>query len=101
MEEFEFDRKNRKYRQYHTINEILFSWYKKCASANVFPDGPLFKEEAMLIKEGINNTEHFSTSNCWLEKWKLSCGLRETCITAEADDIPQIIKHTSNYKNID
>ena len=39
--------------QYHLINQILIGWYKKCASANEFPDGPMLKEEAMLKKRKI------------------------------------------------
>ena len=49
--------KKLKHGQYHLINEILIAWYKKCASANVFPDGPMLKEEAMLIKERLNKDE--------------------------------------------
>ena len=44
-------------RTYHLINEVLIPWYKECASANVFPDGPMLKEEAMLIKETLNKDE--------------------------------------------
>ena len=62
---------------------------KKCASANVFPDGPMLKEEAMLIKERLNKDElaTFTASNGWLEKFKQTYGLRETRITGEVDDI--------------
>ena len=76
--------------QYHLINEILIAWYKNCASANVFPDGPMLKEEAMLIKESLNKDElaSFTASNGWLEKFKQTYELRETRITGEADDIP-------------
>ena len=58
--EYEFFKGNCKklrHRQCHLINEILVAWYKKCASANVFPDGPILKEEAMLIKERLNKDE--------------------------------------------
>ena len=62
---------------------------KKCASANVLPDGPMLKEEAMLIKERLNKDElaTFTASNGWLEKFKQTYGLRETRITGEVDDI--------------
>ena len=43
--------------QYHYINEILIESYQKCATANVFPDGPILKGEAMLIKERLNKDE--------------------------------------------
>ena len=47
---FKGNRKKLREGQYHLITEILIPWYEKCASANVFPDGPMLKEEAMLIK---------------------------------------------------
>ena len=73
--EYEFFKGNRKklrHGLYHLINEILIAWYKKCASVNVFPDGPMLKEEAMLIKERLNKDElaTFTASNGWLEKFK-------------------------------
>ena len=78
--------------QYHLINEILIAWYKKCASANMFPDGRMLKDEAMLIKERLNKDElaTLTASNGWLEKFKQTYGLRETMITGEADDIPKM-----------
>ena len=41
--------------QYYLINEILINWYKKkkMTTASLFPDGPMLKEEAMLIKEKV------------------------------------------------
>ena len=43
----------------------------------------------MLIKEHLNNMEHFPASKGWLEMWKLH-ELRETFITREADDMPRM-----------
>lgn len=84
--------KKMRHGQYHLINEILLTWYKKCANANVFPDSPMLKEEAMLIKERLNKNDlaTFTASNGWLEKFKQTYGLRETRITGEADDIPKM-----------
>ena len=81
-----------RYGQYHLINEILIAWYKKCASANLFPDGPVLKKEAMLIKERLNKDElaTFTESNGWLEKFKQIYGLRGTRVTGEADNIPEM-----------
>ena len=78
--------------QYHLINEILIAWYKKCASANVFPDGPMLKKEAMLVIERLNKDElvTLTASNGWLEKFKQKYGLHETRITGEVDDIPKM-----------
>ena len=68
--EYEFFKGNGKklrHGQHHLINEILIAWYKNCASANVFPGGPMLKEEAMLIKESLNKDElaTFTASNGW------------------------------------
>ena len=78
--------------QYHLINEVLIAWYKKRASAHLFPNVPMLKEEAMLIKERLNKDEldEFTASNGWLETFKQTYGLRETRITGEVDDIPKM-----------
>ena len=54
----------------------------------MFPDGPMLKEEAMLIKERLNKDElaTFTASNGWLKKFKQTNRLCETRITGEADD---------------
>ena len=43
-----------------------------CANANLSPDSPMLKEEAMLIKENINKNDlaTFTASNGWLKKFK-------------------------------
>ena len=58
----------------------------------MFPDGPMLKKEAMLVKERLNKDKlaTFTASNGWLEKFKQTYGLRETSITGEADDIPKM-----------
>ena len=59
-EEFEFfngGSKKRKYGQYHTMNEILFAWYEKWRKCKRLSDGPVLQEEAMLLKERLNNTD--------------------------------------------
>ena len=51
----------------------------------------MLQEEAMLIKERINEDELaiFTASNGWLERFNVTYGLRETRITGEADDEPR------------
>ena len=58
----------------------------------MFPDGPILKEKAMLIKERLNKYElaTFTVSDGWLEKFKRTFGLLETRISGEADDIPKM-----------
>ena len=93
--EYEFFKgncKKLKHGQYHVINEILITWYGRCANANIFLDGLMLKEEAMLIKARLNRDKlaAFTASNGWLEKFKQTYRLRETRITGEADDVPRM-----------
>ena len=58
----------------------------------MFPDGPMLKEEPILIKGRLNKGEltTFTASNGWLEKFKKTYGVRDTRVTGEADDITQM-----------
>ena len=42
--------------KYHTLNEILYEWYKRCCTSNIYPNGAMLKEEAMAIKEQLNQS---------------------------------------------
>ena len=46
-EEFKGNLKKKIKSQFNDINEILYEWFKKCCTANIYPDGPMLKEEAM------------------------------------------------------
>ena len=78
-EEFKGDLKRKRKGQFNEFNEILCEWFKKCCAANTYPDGPMLKEEAMEIKTCLDKVEfkNFTASNGWLEKWKISYGVRE------------------------
>ena len=71
------------------INEILYKWYGKCCAAGIYPFGSMLQEEALKIKESLNDSslDSFTASNGWLEKWKSCDGIRDTRITREADDV--------------
>ena len=64
--------KKRRHGKYHLINEILYTWYGKCASATIYVDGSLLREVAMEIKEKLNKEElnDFNATNGWLESWE-------------------------------
>ena len=81
-----------RHRQYHVTNEIFINWYKKCTSISIFPDGPMLKEEAMLIKEWLNKDDlaALTALNGWLERFKLAYEICEMWIIDEADKIPQM-----------
>ena len=71
-EEFKGDLKRKRKGQFNDINEILYEWYKKCCAANIYPDGPMLKEEAMEIKK------------C-LDKY----GVRERKVNGEAGEVAE------------
>ena len=60
------------------LSMILYEWYQKCCSSNFYPNGPLLKEEAMEIKNQLQNSEFdgFVASDGWLEKWNAIMQLR-------------------------
>ena len=62
-----------------TINEILYFWFKKCEASRIYVNGTLFKKEAMYIKQSLNLPEldGFKTSEDWLDRWKLSHGIKK------------------------
>ena len=62
---------------------------KQQLCAGIYPFGSILQEEALKIKESLKDISFygFTASNGWLEKWKVAYGIRETCITGEADDV--------------
>ena len=79
----------KKVRKYHVIYEILYNWYGKCTSANVYLDEPLLQEEAKEIKRRLDKEEFsgFTASNGWLDSWKQTYGVREKRLHGEADEV--------------
>ena len=51
----------------------------------------MLKEEALEIKVHLNNDEvlTFTASNRWLEKWKISYGIREKRVNGETGKCPE------------
>lgn len=82
-------RKRVRYGKYREINEILFEWYKKCCTSNIFPNGVMLKEEAICIKEKLKNSDYddFGASDGWLDGWKSSYSIKERRIVGEAGDV--------------
>ena len=77
--------------QFNDIKEILYEWFKKCCAANIYPDGPMLKEEAMETKKCLDKVkfENFTASIGWLEKWKISYGVRERKVNGEAVEVAE------------
>ena len=47
------------------INDILYLWYQRCFASNIYPNGPMFKEEVMTIKESLKHSS--LASDGWLD----------------------------------
>ena len=71
--------KEENHQKFKPINEILYSWFKKCEASGIYVNGPLLKEEAMNINQSLRLPEFdgFKASESWLDKWKLSYGIKE------------------------
>ena len=111
-EEFKGDLKRKRKGQFNDINEILYEWFKKCCAANIYPDGPMLKEEAMEIKNCLDKVELkiFTTSSGWLEKWKISYGVRERNVNGETGEVAEymvsawmgiLVELTRGYEHAD
>ena len=77
---------SRSHQQFKAINDILYSWFKKCEASSIYLNKPLLKEEAMNVKQSLNRPEldGFKVSESWLDKWKLSHGIKEKQISGES-----------------
>ena len=77
--------------QFNDINEILCEWFQKCCAANIYPDRQMLKEEAIEIKKRLGKVEfkNFTASNGWLEKWKISYGVRERKVNGKAGEVAE------------
>ena len=71
--------KRENHEKYKAINTILYKQFKKWEASGIYVSGSLLKEEAMNIKDLLNKTDlnDFKASEGWLDKWKLSYGIRE------------------------
>ena len=59
--------------------------------SGIYVNGPLLKEKAMSIKQSLNLPEldGFKASEGWLDKYKLSHGIKEKQISGESLDVSQ------------
>ena len=90
-EELKGDLKRRRKGQFNDINAVLYEWFKKRYAANISPHGPMLKKEAMEIKKWLDKVEfkNFTASNGWLEKLKVSYGIRERKVNGEAGEVAE------------
>ena len=78
--------KRRDHQKFKHINDILYSWFKKCEASGISEKGALIKEEAMNIRQSLSLPEldGFKASEGWLDKWKFSHGIKEKQISRES-----------------
>ena len=56
-ENFQGKGKRENHQKFKPINDILYSWIKKCESSGIYVNGHLLKEETMSIKQSLNLPE--------------------------------------------
>ena len=78
--------KRENHRKFKPINGILYSWFKKYEGSGIYLSGPSLKEETTNIKQSLSLPEldDFDASEGWLDKWKLSYGIKEKQISGES-----------------
>ena len=78
-----------RHEKYHVINKVLYKWYGKCTSENVYPEGLLLQERTMEVAKRLEQEEltDFTASNGWLGKWRQTFGVREKRLRGEADEV--------------
>ena len=84
--------KRENHQKYKAINTILSKWFKKCGASGIYVSGLLLKEEAMNIKDLLNNPDlnDFKASEGWLDKWKLSYGICKKQISGESFHVSEV-----------
>ena len=84
--------KREKHQKYKAIKTILYKWFKKCEASGIYVSGSLLKEEVMNIKDLLNNADlnDFKASEGWLDKWKLSYGIRKKQISGKSFDVSEV-----------
>ena len=62
--------KRQNHQKYKAINTILYKLFKKCKASGIYVSGSLLKEEAINIKDLLNNPDlnGFKASEGWLDK---------------------------------
>ena len=60
--------KREKHQKYKAINTILYKWFQKCEVSGINVSGSLLKEEAMNIKDLLNNPD-LNDFKAWRLAW--------------------------------
>ena len=68
------------------MNDLLYQWYRKAVSRNIYPDGPLLKAKQIVNHLGYTD-DSFSASNGWLELWKKRHNVKQVVVSGEAGEV--------------
>ena len=81
--------------KYQKINDICGNdlWYQRYFASNIYPNGPMLKEEVMAIKESLQHSslDQFRASDWWLDTQKSAYAIKERQIVGEAGDVAEEI----------
>lgn len=72
--------------EYADLNDALYQWHQLCVKKNIYPDGSLLAEKAMMIAQRLGHTE-FKASNGWLHRWKVRNNIKQRKICGESGDV--------------
>ena len=79
--------------KYQRINDICGNdlSYQRCFASNIYPNGPMLKEEVMAIKESLKHSrlDQFRASDGWLDTQKSAYAIKERQIVGEAGDVAE------------
>ena len=93
FENFQGQDKRENHQKFKPINDILYSWFKKFEVSGIYVNRSLLKEEATGMKRGLLSLpelDGFKVPEGWLDKWKLSHGIKEKQISGESLDISEM-----------
>ena len=86
---FEKPKKRKRNGKHHKINEVLFEQYKRFCTSNIYSNGVILKEEAIAIKEQLQNSEFddFNFSNGQLDCWKTTYSAKDRRIVGDTGGV--------------
>ena len=81
------DKKNR-IAEFSDIDDAVYKWYCLGRERNIPISGPMLQEEARLIAERLENSQH-KASNGWLQSFKARHNLKMLTVCGESASVAQ------------
>lgn len=93
-------RKTMKSSDYESVGHALFLWFTQQRQKGVPVSGPILQEKALSFAKKVANTESFSASTGWLDRWKKRHGIRQLSICGEklSADVTCIEKFKADFE---